>query len=162
MLHRYLAVLLLCFAPFAAAQNSRNPMQEANEAAEELAAITLAPLAPQPAPAAMPPRAPSREQGDGPVRVSGGVMAGQILTRVNPVYPPEAKAKKISGTVVLSAVISSDGTVQDLSVVSGPAAFGEAALDAVRQWTYRPYLLNGNPVEVSTVITVNFNLNATQ
>ena len=161
MLRQLLVMLLLCSAPFAAALNSRNPMQEANEAAEELAANTLAPLAPRPAPAAMPPRAPTREQGDGPVRISGGVMAELILTRVNPTYPPEAKAKKISGTVVLSAKIGSDGTVQDLSVISGPPALGEAALDAVKQWTYRPYLLNGNPVEVSTVITVNFSLNAT-
>ena len=63
---------------------------------------------------------------------------------------------------MLSARIGSDGTVQELSVISGPAALGEAALDAVKQWTYRPYVLNGNPVDVSTVITVNFTLGATQ
>lgn len=161
MLRPFLALLLLGSAPLVAAQGSRSPMQEANEAAGELTAMTLAPLAPFAAPAAMPPHAAAREQGDGPVRISGGVMAGQILTRVNPTYPPEAKAKKITGTVVLSARIGTDGTVQDLSVISGPASLEEAALDAVKQWTYRPYLLNGNPVEVSTTVAVNFNLNAT-
>ena len=158
MLRRYLVSLLLCSAPFAAAQNPRNPMQQANDAAEELAAITLAPL---PVPAATPPRAAPRGQEGGPVRISGGVMASQVLTRVNPTYPPEAKAKRISGTVVLSATIGSDGMVQDLSVISGPAALEEAALNAVKQWTYRPYVLNGNPVEVRTTVTVNFSLNAT-
>jgi protein TonB len=94
------------------------------------------------------------------VRVSGGVMAGQVMTKVDPVYPPEAREQKISGAVVLRAVIGEDGSVQNLSVVSGPKILQEAALDAVRQWTYKAYLLNGNSVAVETTITVNFALNA--
>ncbi len=85
-------------------------------------------------------------------------MAGNILTKVSPVYPPEARAQGVSGTVVLHAIIGRDGTIQELSVVAGNELLQKAALDAVRQWTYRPYLLNGNPVAVDTVINVNFNL----
>jgi len=91
-------------------------------------------------------------------RISGGVMAGNILTKVAPVYPPDAKAQGISGTVVLHAIIGKDGKVQFLQAVSGPENLAKAAIDAVRQWTYKPYLLNGNPVEVDTVININFNL----
>ena len=87
-------------------------------------------------------------------------MAGQLLTRINPLYPPEAKQKGMEGTVVMSARIGKDGTVRDLQVISGPAILAEAAANAVRQWTYRPYLLNGNPTEVNTTITVNFRLSA--
>ncbi len=86
-------------------------------------------------------------------------MSGQILTRVDPIYPAEAKSKGIQGVVVLSATIGADGTVQQLSLISGPPDLGTAALDAVRQWTYRPYLLNGEPTEVNTTVTVNFHLN---
>ena len=64
----------------------------------------------------------------------------------------------MEGTVVLAALISKAGTVQDLKVISGPAAMADAATAAVKQWTYRPYLLNGRAVEVKTVITVNFQL----
>ncbi len=92
------------------------------------------------------------------IRISGGVAAGNILTKVQPVYPPEAKAQGVSGRVVLHAIIGRDGTVQELSVVAGNELLQRAAMDAVRQWTYRPYLLNGNPVAVDTVINVNFNL----
>ena len=91
-------------------------------------------------------------------RISGGVMAGQILSRVNPVYPPEARAAGISGSVVLQARIGKDGVVQNLSAISGPAELQAAAIDAVKQWVYRPYLLNGAPVEVNTTITVNYHL----
>jgi len=91
-------------------------------------------------------------------RVSGAVMAGNILNKVNPVYPQAAKDAKISGTVVLSAVIGKDGTVEHLTVVSGPEDLQKSALEAVRQWTYKPYLLNGNPIEVDTTITVSYSL----
>jgi TonB family protein len=94
----------------------------------------------------------------GPVRISGGVMAGQLLTKVNPVYPAEARANGVQGTVVLHAIIGRHGSVEKLTVVSGPDALQAAALDAVRQWTYKPYLLNGQPVEVDTTIVVNLNL----
>ena len=91
-------------------------------------------------------------------RVSGGVMAGQVLTKVAPVYPQDAKDAKVSGAVVLHALIGKDGTVHSLTAISGPELLRASALDAVRQWTYRPFLLNGNPVDVDTVITVNFSL----
>ena len=96
----------------------------------------------------------------GPVRVSGGVMAGMMLTRIAPIYPIEAKQKHITGTVIFAARIGKDGKISDLRVVS-PAdkLLTEAAEDAVRQWRYRPYELNGVPTEVNTTITVNFHLN---
>jgi protein TonB len=95
----------------------------------------------------------------GPVRISGGVMAGQLVTRVQPTYPAIARSARLSGTVVLAAKISKTGTIEDLSVVSGPAMLTGAAIDAVKQWRYKPYMLNGEPTEVNTTITVNFNLN---
>ena len=85
-------------------------------------------------------------------------MAGQLLTHVDPVYPAAARSKRVSGPVVLSALIGKEGTVQDLQLISGPASLGEAAMDAVRQWTYKPFLLNGQPRAVQTVVTVTFNL----
>jgi TonB family protein len=91
-------------------------------------------------------------------RVSAGVMAGNILTKITPEYPPIARAAHISGSVVLHAIIGIDGRVSSLTVVSSPSpVLSDAAKDAVRQWAYRPYLLNGAPVEVDTTITVNFN-----
>lgn len=95
----------------------------------------------------------------GPTRISGGVMAGQILQKTTPVYPPIARAAHVGGTVVLHAIIGKDGSIQNLSVISGPPMLVGAATDAVKQWRYKPYLLNGDPTEVDTTITVNFNLN---
>jgi TonB family protein len=92
------------------------------------------------------------------IRVGAGVIAGNRLTFVAPVYPPDAKAAKLSGTVVLHALIGKDGMIKELAVASGPEEFRESALDAVKQWTYKPYLLNGNPTQVETTITVNFAL----
>ena len=85
-------------------------------------------------------------------------MAGQLLTKVNPVYPRDARDAKIQGSVKLSAVIGKDGAIQSLTVTSGPVELQRAAIDAVRQWTYKPFLLNGDPVAVDTIITVNFQL----
>jgi len=95
----------------------------------------------------------------GPTRISGGVMAGQIVSKVNPIYPQEAKEQGIQGTVVLHAIIDRDGTVKELTVISGPPPLVPSAMDAVRQWVYKPYLLNGEPTEVDTTITVNYSLN---
>lgn len=92
------------------------------------------------------------------VRVSSGVSEGLLLRKVQPVYPPLAKAAHVSGAVQLQATIGRDGTIQNLRVVSGHPMLTQAALDAVRQWRYRPYLLNGEAVEVDTTVTVNFNL----
>ncbi len=97
------------------------------------------------------------EKPKGPTRVSAGVVAGLILSKTTPVYPPIAKAAHVSGTVVLHALISKTGTIDNLTVVSGPEMLRAAALDAVRQWRYKPYLLNGEPTEVDTTVTVNFN-----
>jgi TonB family protein len=92
------------------------------------------------------------------VRVSQGVTQGMILYRVQPTYPAEARTQHIQGQVVMAAVIGRDGTIEKLSVLSGDPLLAQTALDAVRQWRYRPYVLNGNPVEVDTQITVNFTL----
>jgi protein TonB len=92
------------------------------------------------------------------VRLSQGVTEGNLVNKVTPLYPDIAKRARIQGIVVLQAVISKQGTIENLRVVSGHPMLTQAALDAVRQWRYRPYLLNGEPVEVETQITVNFNL----
>jgi len=96
----------------------------------------------------------------GPVRISGGVIAGNKISGPQPVYPAIARSARLSGTVVLNAKISKSGTIEDLTVQSGPAMLTGAAIDAVKQWRYKPYMLNGEATEVSTQITVNFNLNS--
>jgi protein TonB len=92
----------------------------------------------------------------GPVRVSSGTMAGTLLSRPDPVYPPIAKAAHVQGAVILHATISKQGTIEDLKLVTGPPMLVGSAMDAVRRWKYKPYLLNGEPTEVDTTITVNF------
>jgi TonB family protein len=92
------------------------------------------------------------------VEVPAGVMAGMLLQKTDPVYPPVAKAARIQGTVVLQAAISKTGSVEDLHVVTGQALLQDAALSAVRTWRYRPYLVNGEPVKVQTTINVIFTL----
>ena len=98
------------------------------------------------------------QQPNGPIRVAGGVVAGQIISKVNPVYPQEAREQGIQGAVVLHAIIGADGAIKELAVVSGPPELTTSAIEAVRQWVYKPYLLNGEPTEVETTITVNFSL----
>ncbi len=93
-----------------------------------------------------------------PLKVSGGVMAGNNLSKVMPKYPEAAKKAKIQGAVVLNALISKDGNVENLQAVSGPEELRASAIEAVRQWTYKPFLLNGNPVEVNTTVTVTYSL----
>ncbi|MGH9734646.1 MAG: energy transducer TonB [Candidatus Acidiferrales bacterium] len=90
------------------------------------------------------------------VRLSEGVMAGQLIHQVQPNYPQLARDLHLSGAVHLQAIIDTDGTIRDLEIVSGSPILSRAALEAVRQWRYRPTLLNGVPVEVETSITVNF------
>jgi protein TonB len=92
------------------------------------------------------------------VRVSQGVSTGLLIKRVNPVYPPLARQARIQGQVVLHAVISKDGSITGLNLVSGHPMLAPAAIDAVKQWKYKPYLLNGEPVEVDTEVQVNFTL----
>jgi periplasmic protein TonB len=100
----------------------------------------------------MPIAAPDR------VRVSSGVASGNLINKVQPQYPPIARTNRIAGTVVLHALISKAGSIENLQVVSGHPMLTQSALEAVRQWKYKPYLLNGEPVEVETTIQVNFNL----
>jgi periplasmic protein TonB len=83
---------------------------------------------------------------------------GDLIRKVLPLYPPLARAARIQGQVVLQAVISKQGAIENLKVVSGHPMLAPAAIDAVRQWLYRPYVLNSEPVEVETQITVNFSL----
>jgi protein TonB len=93
-----------------------------------------------------------------PIRVSQGVMEGNLVRKVSPTYPPLAKQARISGTVVLQAVISKNGTVENLHVLQGHPMLVPAAMDAVKQWKYKPYLLNGEPVEVDLTITLSFTM----
>ena len=93
------------------------------------------------------------------IRVSSGVVAGNKISGPNPVYPAIAKTARIQGQVVLQATISKQGTIENLHAVSGPPMLWQSAIDAVRQWRYKPYILNGEAVEVETTIQVNFTLN---
>jgi protein TonB len=92
------------------------------------------------------------------VRVSSGVVAGNKISGPNPTYPPIAKTARIQGTVVLQATISKAGAIENLHAVSGPPMLYQSAIDAVRQWRYKPYILNGEAVEVETTVQVNFTL----
>lgn len=91
-------------------------------------------------------------------RVSPGVAAGRLRKRVAPEYPQKARDNRIQGTVVLKARISTEGDVAELWVVSGDPALAAAAIEAVKQWKYKPFSLNGQPVEIETTIQVNFTL----
>ena len=93
-----------------------------------------------------------------PVSVSSGVMAGNRIAGVDPMYPAIARAADIHGTVVLEATISRQGTIENLRSVSGPPMLLAAAINAVKTWRYHPYLLNGAPVEVETTINVVFTM----
>lgn len=99
-----------------------------------------------------PPKAPER------IRVGGNVQQANLIHQVMPVYPEIAKTAHIQGTVILHAIISKDGSVQELQYISGPPLLMRSAMDAVRQWRYRPTLLNGEAVQVDTTISVVFTL----
>ena len=92
------------------------------------------------------------------VRVSSGVQSGLLVRKVPPTYPPLARQARIQGTVVLQAQISKSGDIENLQLVSGHPMLAPAAIEAVKQWKYKPYLLNGEPVEVETTVQVNFTL----
>jgi periplasmic protein TonB len=93
-----------------------------------------------------------------PVRVASTIVAGLLICKVTPTYPPIAVAARQEGTVVLQAKISKTGNIENLRVASGPPMLQQAAMDAVKNWAYRPYLLNGQPVEVETTVNVVFTL----
>ena len=92
------------------------------------------------------------------VRVSQGVTQGLLIRKIQPTYPPLARQARIQGAVLLQAEISKDGTIQNLRLISGHPMLAPSAIEAVKQWKYKPYILNGEPVEVETQITVNFTL----
>jgi protein TonB len=92
------------------------------------------------------------------VRVSSGVQSGLLVRKVNPTYPPLARQARIQGVVILQAQISKDGNIENLQLISGHPMLAPAAIEAVKQWKYKPYLLNGEPVEVETQVQVNFTL----
>jgi len=93
-----------------------------------------------------------------PLRVGGNVQAANLIKKVTPQYPPLAKQARIQGTVRFNAVIGKDGAIQNLTLVSGHPLLVPSATDAVKQWVYKPTLLNGEPVDVITQIDVNFTL----
>jgi len=111
------------------------------------------PPPPPPLPGGIPAIRPDR------IKVGGNVQSLMIVSKVPPVYPELAKSARVSGVVHLAAVIAKDGTIQELHSLGGPALLIQSAMDAVKQWTYRPTLLNGEPVAVETTIDVNFTLN---
>jgi protein TonB len=92
------------------------------------------------------------------VRVSQGVTQGLLIRKVQPNYPPLARQARIQGSVLLQAEISKEGSIENLHLISGHPMLAPAAIEAVKQWKYKPYILNGEPVEVETQITVNFTL----
>ncbi len=92
------------------------------------------------------------------VRVSSGVSQGLLVKKVQPPYPPLARQARIQGVVLLQATISKAGDIEGLTLISGHPMLTQAAIEAVKQWKYKPYLLNGEPVEVETQIQVNFTL----
>jgi periplasmic protein TonB len=92
------------------------------------------------------------------VSISSGIAVGLLIQRTAPIYPPMAKTARVSGTVVIQATISRNGTIENPRVVSGPAMLRQSALDAVKTWRYRPYMLSGEPVEVETTVNLNFSL----
>ncbi len=92
------------------------------------------------------------------VRVSSGVSQGLLVRKVQPNYPPLARQARIQGVVLLQATISKEGNIENLQLLQGHPMLAPAAIEAVKQWKYRPYLLNGEPVEVETQVQVNFSL----
>jgi periplasmic protein TonB len=92
------------------------------------------------------------------IRVGGNVQAANLIRKITPQYPPLAKQARVQGVVKFQAIIGKDGTIQNLQLLSGHPLLVPAATEAVKQWMYRPTLLNGEPVEVVTQIDVNFTL----
>ncbi len=109
--------------------------------------------APLPVPPPPPPATPAQR-----VRVGGNVIAANLVSQVRPVYPQLAKQARVQGVVVLEAEISKEGTIENLRVLNGHPLLTQAAIDAVKQWRYKPTMLNGQPVTVVTTITVTFQM----
>jgi protein TonB len=92
------------------------------------------------------------------LKISQGVSQGLLIKRVQPRYPQNALSMRVQGAVQMEATINKEGNISNLKVISGDAVLARSATDAVRQWRYKPYYLNGEPVEIQTQITVNFKL----
>jgi len=121
------------------------------EAGVQLAAPLPPPPPPAPAPSGQSPT-PQR------IRVGGNVQAANLIRKVQPIYPQEAKDQRIQGAVRFTVIIGKDGHIQNMQLVSGHPLLVESARDAVSQWMYKPTLLNGSPVEVVTLVDINFTL----
>jgi periplasmic protein TonB len=93
-----------------------------------------------------------------PIAISSGVATGMLIHKTEPIYPPIAKAARVSGTVQLSATITKNGTIKDVQVLGGPVMLRQSAVDAVRTWRYKPYRLNDEPADVETTVNVVFTL----
>ena len=119
------------------------------------ATVAVAPPPPPPAPKVVAAAAPS---GPKQITVGGDVEEAMLLHQVRPVYPPMARAARITGTVRMKAVIGTDGTIKNLTAMSGHPMLLDAAMNAVRQWVYKPTVLDGVLMEVNTEIVVHFNL----
>jgi protein TonB len=104
------------------------------------------------------PSAAARQPSLATIKISQGVSQGLVIKRVSPKYPPMAITMRVQGTVLLDATIDREGKISDLKVVKGDQILARAAVDAVRQWRYKPYYLDGQPVEIETQITINFKL----
>lgn len=104
----------------------------------------------------------SQNKGPAPVlqtlNVSQGVSQGLLVKKAQPTYPPSALRMRIEGAVQLMATISKNGNISAVKILSGDPQLARTAVDAVKQWKYKPYLLNGEPVEIQTQVTVNFKL----
>jgi protein TonB len=109
-------------------------------------------------PVTPPPPPPPKQEAPKRIRVGGQVQAAMAISRPQPIYPPLAKQARIQGVVRLEAMISKNGTIENLKVIQGHPLLVQAALDAVKQWRYKPTILNNEPVEVITTIDVNFTL----
>jgi protein TonB len=117
---------------------------------------TLTPRDPPAPPSPAPPEPPAAPMVRSPIRYSAGVVAANLVHRVEPVYPPLARIARVQGAVVLEAVINKEGEIDNLRVITGPPLLVRAAIDAVSQWRYKPTMLNGEAIQVLTTITVNF------
>lgn len=124
----------------------------------EIALVISAPEAPTILPAPMFQPASQTPVPPGTIRVGGAVQQNNILSKVTPAYPPLAKEARVQGVVRFDALIGKDGSIQNLSVISGPPLLVQSAMDAVTQWKYKPTLLNGQPIQVLTTIDVNYTL----
>jgi len=113
---------------------------------------------PEPPPTPTPPPVPKFQPRE-PMRIASSLQRSLLIHQVNPVFPDLARRARIEGTVVVEALISKSGDIDSLRIISGNPLFNQAVIDAVKQWRYQPTILNGEPIDVITTITVNFTLN---